>query len=50
MERDFDRAIAPIEVVPQDVSRVCLNLFGNAFYALGKRRCEARPASALCSR
>ena len=40
LERDFDRAIAPIEVVPQDVSRVCLNLFGNAFYALGKRRCE----------
>ena len=33
LERDFDRAIAPIEVVPQDVSRVCLNLFGNAFYA-----------------
>ena len=38
LERDFDRAVTPIEVVPQDLSRVCLNLFGNAFYAVGKRR------------
>jgi signal transduction histidine kinase len=41
MERDFDAAIAPIELVPQDVTRVFLNLFGNGFYAADKRRREA---------
>src|SRR5262249_55867328 len=33
MERD----LAPIEVVPQDVMRVFLNLIGNGFYAANKR-------------
>ena len=28
----------PIELVPQDVTRVFLNLFGNGFYAANKRR------------
>jgi two-component system, NtrC family, sensor kinase len=37
MERDFDRNLAPIEVVPQDVTRVFLNLIGNGFYAANKR-------------
>jgi two-component system, NtrC family, sensor kinase len=37
MERDFDRDLAPIEVVPQDVTRVFLNLIGNGFYAAHKR-------------
>jgi two-component system, NtrC family, sensor kinase len=37
MERDFDRNLAPIEVVPQDVTRVFLNLIGNGFYAASKR-------------
>ena len=41
LERDLDRAIAPIEVVPQDMTRVFLNLFGNGFYAADKRRREA---------
>jgi GAF domain-containing protein/signal transduction histidine kinase len=38
LERDLDRAIAPVDVVPQDVTRVLLNLFGNGFYAADKRR------------
>jgi signal transduction histidine kinase len=38
LERDFDHAIAPIELVPQDITRVCLNLFGNGYYAATKRR------------
>jgi C4-dicarboxylate-specific signal transduction histidine kinase len=38
LERDFDHALAPIELVPQDVTRVLLNLFGNGFYATDKRR------------
>ena len=29
--------IAPIELVPQDVTRVLLNLIGNGFYAATKR-------------
>ena len=33
LERDLDEALAPIELVPQDITRVCLNLFGNGFYA-----------------
>jgi PAS domain S-box-containing protein len=37
LERDFERGIAPIELVPQDVTRVFLNLFGNGFYAATKR-------------
>ena len=31
-------SLAPIEVVPQDVTRVFLNLFGNGFYAASKRQ------------
>ena len=37
LERDFAAAIAPIELVPQDVTRVLLNLIGNGFYAATKR-------------
>jgi PAS domain S-box-containing protein len=37
LERDFDPAIKPIELVPQDITRVFLNLFGNGFYAVNKR-------------
>jgi len=37
LERDFGRGITPIELVPQDITRVCLNLFGNGFYAAAKR-------------
>ena len=39
LERDLDHSIAPIELVPQDVTRVLLNLFGNGFYA-ANRRCN----------
>jgi signal transduction histidine kinase len=40
VERDFDRNLAPIEVVPQDLMRVVLNLIGNGFYAARKRQRE----------
>jgi PAS domain S-box-containing protein len=40
LERDFAETIAPIELVPQDITRVCLNLFGNGFYAATKRQKE----------
>jgi two-component system, NtrC family, sensor kinase len=38
LERDFAPATRPIELVPQDITRVFLNLFGNGFYAANKRR------------
>jgi two-component system, NtrC family, sensor kinase len=40
LERDFGQGIAAIELVPQDITRVCLNLFGNGFYATTKRQKE----------
>ncbi len=45
LERELDRTIAPLELVPQDITRVLLNLFANGFYAADKRRREtADPA------
>jgi PAS domain S-box-containing protein len=38
LERDFAQGIPPVEMVPQDVTRVLLNLIGNGFYAATKRR------------
>jgi two-component system NtrC family sensor kinase len=40
IERAYGENIAPIALVPQDMTRVFLNLFGNAFYAANKRRRE----------
>src|SRR6185312_6475787 len=37
LERDFGEGIAPIEVNPQDITRVFLNLFSNSFYAATRR-------------
>jgi signal transduction histidine kinase/HAMP domain-containing protein len=41
LERDLDAELRPIELVPQDITRVLLNLFGNGFYAANKRLHEA---------
>ena len=45
LERDLDPSIGPLEAVPQDLTRVFLNLFGNAFYAVNKRRREGGEAA-----
>ena len=37
LERDFGEGIAPIEVNPQDITRVFLNIFANGFYATTRR-------------
>jgi signal transduction histidine kinase len=37
LERDFGEGISPIEVNPQDITRVFLNLFANGFYAVTRR-------------
>jgi signal transduction histidine kinase/HAMP domain-containing protein len=38
LERDFDPGLVPLDIVPQDMTRVLLNLCGNGFYAVNKRR------------
>jgi signal transduction histidine kinase len=37
LERDYARGLRPIELAPQEITRVFLNLFGNGFYAANKR-------------
>jgi signal transduction histidine kinase len=37
METDFDENIGKINIIPQDIGRVLLNLFNNAFYACTER-------------
>jgi signal transduction histidine kinase len=41
LERDLDPNLGPVELVPQDITRVFLNLFGNGFYATAKRQRDA---------
>ena len=45
LERDLEPGIAPVELIPQDLTRVFLNLFSNGFYAVDKRRREAADAA-----
>jgi two-component system NtrC family sensor kinase len=45
LERELDRNMAPVELVPQEITRVFLNLFGNGFYATTKRSREATDAA-----
>jgi two-component system NtrC family sensor kinase len=40
LERDYAPALKPIELAPQEITRVFLNLFGNGFYAATKRARE----------
>jgi len=43
MKTNFDNAIRKINIVPQDIGRVLLNLYNNAFYAI----CERKKAEGL---
>jgi signal transduction histidine kinase len=38
MKTDFDNTIGKINIVPQDIGRVLLNLYNNAFYAISEKR------------
>ena len=40
---DFDNSIGKINIIPQDIGRVLLNLFNNAFYAVNERLRQAQP-------
>ena len=37
IETDFDESIEKINIVPQDIGRVLLNLYNNAFYAVAEK-------------
>ena len=38
MKRDFDKGIGKVNMVPQDIGRVLLNLINNAFYAVSEKQ------------
>jgi two-component system, NtrC family, sensor kinase len=38
IKTDFDNSIEKMNIVPQDIGRVILNLINNAFYAVNERR------------
>jgi signal transduction histidine kinase len=55
LERDYASTLNPIELAPQEITRVFLNLFGNGFYAANKRARENgegafRPCLAVATR
>jgi signal transduction histidine kinase len=41
LKTDFDESIGNINIIPQDIGRVILNIFTNAFYAVNKKKNEA---------
>jgi two-component system NtrC family sensor kinase len=43
VEMELDRALPPVEVSPQDLSRVILNLMNNALYAAHRKQQTAGP-------
>ena len=38
MKTDFDESIGKINIIPQDIGRVILNLINNAFYAVDEKK------------
>ncbi|MEJ0104440.1 MAG: ATP-binding protein [Bacteroidota bacterium] len=38
MKTDFDETIENINIIPQDIGRVLLNLYNNAFYAVNEKK------------
>ena len=54
LEHDLASNLAPVDVVPQELTRVLLNLIGNGFYAANQRSRESdgtyRPALKVTTR
>jgi signal transduction histidine kinase/ligand-binding sensor domain-containing protein len=44
MKTDFDESIHSINIIPQDIGRVILNLITNAFYAVTEKKNSANPS------
>ncbi len=45
MKTDFDESINKINVIPQDIGRVLLNLYNNAFYAVNEKSMQQAASS-----
>ena len=45
-ETEFDNSIGKINIIPQDIGRVILNLINNAFYAVTEKKKHASTSSA----
>ena len=43
MKTDFDESIGNINIIPQDIGRVILNLINNAFYAVDEKKKSGQP-------
>jgi signal transduction histidine kinase len=43
LKTDFDETIGKIDIIPQDIGRVILNLITNAFYAVDEKK-KQKPA------
>jgi signal transduction histidine kinase len=51
LQTDFDESIGKINIVPQDIGRVILNLINNAFYAVNeKQKAESLTLNAVGSK
>jgi signal transduction histidine kinase len=54
LKTDFDDKVGKINVVPQDMGRVMLNLFNNAFYAVTERKKQVgagyEPIVSVCTK
>jgi signal transduction histidine kinase/streptogramin lyase len=54
IKTDFDDSIGKINIVPQDIGRVLLNLFNNAFYAVVQKKKEVgegyEPSVFVCTK
>jgi two-component system NtrC family sensor kinase len=40
IKTDFDESIGKIKIVPQDIGRMLLNIFSNAFYSVAKKKLQ----------
>jgi signal transduction histidine kinase len=54
LQTDFDSSVGKLSVVPQDIGRVLVNLFNNAFYAVQQKKEQRNgvyePAVSVCTK
>jgi len=54
IKTDFDQSLEKIGIIPQDIGRVLLNLFTNAFYAVNEKKKQQpegyEPTVSVCSK
>jgi two-component system NtrC family sensor kinase len=48
LDTDFDNTMEEINIIPQDIGRVLLNLYNNAFYAVAERKSKTTDAYEPC--